>query len=116
MAEGSSKTEGSGSQDIIRATLGPYLVDGKKYPVELPKEIAPWYCYLADSGHNVLALLVSSMSPGLQPDSPEILKLLCPVPVKTVLRSYERFGPYVLVDVPYSERFGLMPPDGDDEY
>ncbi|MFF4756644.1 hypothetical protein ACWD5R_43285 [Streptomyces sp. NPDC002514] len=43
-------------QTIVRRTLSGLLL-ARPYPGELPAELAPWHCYVKDSGHCLLVVL-----------------------------------------------------------
>ena len=96
---------------IIKRILNGYLVAGTSYPQPLPQPLAAWYCYTSDGGHSIACAIKSRYTPGADPET-----FLVPVPVKTVLRGYTEDDGYILVDVPYDRKYGLITPRGDDEY
>lgn len=97
--------------ETIERFLGPYLVQGKRYPTTLPEELSSWYCYTSDGGHSVVIAVKSKYHRKSTPD-----EFLVPAPVKTVLRGYEQRDGYILVDLPYDTVLGLVVPEGDDEF
>jgi hypothetical protein len=90
-----------------------YLVGGKKYHKALPNDLAEWYCYTADGGHSILALIEGDFdenSPATWEDH------LCPCPVKSILRKYRILNGIPVAPLQYSSEIGLITEDGDDEY
>lgn len=102
------------TQAIIQKQLARFLVPGRVYHAQLPPELAKWYCYLNDSGHNICIILKQDYSPLLTEE--QLIGRLCPAPVKTVLRGYEVHGDFIVADIEYDPRLGLLPPPGDDEF
>jgi len=98
-------------QDTIGRILKGYLVPGKTYPHPLPPELRQWYCYTIDGGHSIMIAVKTHYSPDKGVD-----EFLVPAPVKTVLRGYERKDGYILVDLPYSAKIGLVVPECDEEF
>lgn len=99
-------------ESIIRTALGPWYVPGKQYHSSLPPELATWYCYPSDSGHSILCVLKQHYRPG-----EDNTGYLVPVPVKTVLRTgYAVDNGYIVVDLPYDPKLGLVTPHEDDEF
>ena len=98
-------------QETVRLVCQDFLVAGKRYPSNLPADVEKWYAYCIDGGHCVVCVLKQDYKPDT-----DLTNFLVPVPVKTVLRSHQIKGGYVVVDVPYSEEIGLMAPEGDDEF
>ena len=62
------------------AHLEAFAVAGKKYPSALPSDLEPFYSYMADGGHSIIAVVSGTL------DLPDPHGSLCPVPVKTILR------------------------------
>ena len=96
--------------EIIREVLGEFFVAGKRYHAPLPAELANWYAYASDCGHNVVCLLKRDYR-----ETGDLKGSLVPVPVKAVLRGYEIKRGYVVVDVAYSAQVGLLTDPSDDE-
>lgn len=97
---------------LIRKVLGPFWGGEKPYPSPLPPEIASWHCYTSDGGHCILVVLQSYYA-----DDADLTSLLCPAPVKTVLRvGYQIRRGFVICDLPYSPDFGLETDSDDDEF
>lgn len=101
---------------IIQASLGPYLKRPQPaYPMTLPADIAPWYCYTVDGGHSILAAIPVLLTANpTKPDS-----FLVPIPVKSVLRGYRIEQGFVVATSPaigYDRNLGLVVPREDDEY
>lgn len=98
---------------VIEAALGSYLVPGKRYPQELPVDLAPWYCYTADGGHSILCVLRIHYTAG-----GNLTDVLVPAPVRAVLRVGYEISPegFVITDLPYDRSIGLVTQPGDDEY
>ena len=100
-------------QQLIKSTLGPYLVRGKTYPSPLPTPLQLWYCYSQDGGHSIVVALAQYYAIGADPEG-----FLVPAPVKTVLSHewHEQEG-YILVrGLEYSEELGLVTPPEDEEF
>jgi hypothetical protein len=89
-----------------------YANFNKKYHAPLPADLAPWYIYVVDSGHSILALIEGNFDK----HSADLVNELCPCPVKTALRQYEMFQGYPVVKAEYSAELGLIAPDGDEEF
>jgi len=51
-------------QQIVTRVMYGFLTPGMTYPNTLPADLAPWYCYPADAGHSILAVLTSQVQPG----------------------------------------------------
>ncbi len=98
-------------QHIIQEQMGPYLVHGKAYPRPLPAALQEWYCYTVDGGHSIMCAIKSLYEPGGDPE-----RFLVPVPVKSVLRGYAQQDGYVVADLSYDSRVGLVTPAEDDEF
>jgi hypothetical protein len=100
--------------DVIKRSLNGMLVPGRRYPGQLPDELTPWHCYVADSGHSILVVLGT---PETLPDGPQIEDYLVPAPVKTVLRhGWKQHRGYITADLPYDPDWGLLGEEGDSEY
>lgn len=83
-----------------------------RYPVTLPPELAPWYCYTPDGGHSI-AVAVKRLSGDLSDPA----SFLVAVPVKTVQRlGWVLRDGFVVVDVPYDPDLGVVVPPEDDEF
>ncbi len=91
----------------------PYLVYGKQYPVPLPKELSPWYCYTIDGGHSILSLIEGQFDEN-NPASWE--NDLCPCPVKAVMRNYRIINGFPVAPLRYDSEVGLRTEAGDDEF
>lgn len=102
-------------QEIVNCfAMHPWMLRDASYHSKLPKDIADWYCYVEDCGHNILALPKSLVDDAFATDN--IQGFLAPVAVRTVLRGYVMRDGYVVVDVRYDPFLGIYTPDGDDEY
>lgn len=99
------------SNDTVRLVCGEFYVPGKRYHSALPPELERWYAYCSDGGHCVVCVLKQDYQPGV-----DLTDYLVPVPVKTVLRGYSVQEGYVVVDVGYDPRLGLLAPAGDDQF
>lgn len=99
------------TQQIIQRVLGRYLEPSKSYPTPLPDALRQWYCYTRDGGHSILVAVESLYSSGSDPST-----FLVPAPVKTVLRGYEQRDGYIVADLPYNARIGLVVPPEDEEF
>lgn len=93
------------------AQLEAFAVAGKKYPSPLPTELEPFYGYMCDGGHCIVAVVSDKL------DLPDPRGSLCPVPVKTILRlGWTAKDGLVWCNVPYSSFLGLLAPEEDHEY
>ncbi|MFI7415262.1 hypothetical protein ACIBU0_42180 [Streptomyces sp. NPDC049627] len=106
-------------QTIVRRTLAGLLLD-RPYPGELPAEVAPWHCYVKDSGHCLLVVL-DPVEEGSKPSAggPARVEEACvPVPVKAVLRAGWTIGEggYVHTPVRYDHVLGVVTDPEDDEF
>lgn len=106
-------------QTIVRRTLGGLLLE-RPYPGELPAELAPWHCYVQDSGHCLLVVL-DPVETGHKETAggPARIEDFCvPVPVKAVLRAGWRIGEdgYARADVRYDPALGVITDPEDDEF
>jgi hypothetical protein len=100
--------------EVISRTLGSLVLAGHPYPGALPDELAPWHCYVVDSGHCILIAIGKADE---LPAAPEIESYLVPAPVKSVLRSrWTGLHGYVSADLPYDEVLGLLAEEGDEEF
>ena len=99
--------------ELIKHTLQWWYVDGKQYHTKLSADLASWYCYISDGGHSILCILSKDIRTVRKSDRNEYL---VPVPVKTVMRGYKVEDEYVVVDVPYDQRMGLIAPVEDTEF
>ncbi len=90
----------------------PYVLRDKQYPSPIPDDIKHLYCYITDSGHSILALVEGED----YESEPDLIELLVPCPVKTVLRTTKRYKGFPVVACPYDDVLGLQPPDEDVEY
>lgn len=91
----------------------PYLVLGKQYPVTLPNELSPWYCYTVDGGHSILSLIEAQFD---ESDPASWENDLCPCPVKAVMRNYRILNGYPVAPLKYDSTFGLRTEPEDDEF
>ena len=97
---------------IIAHILGSYRVLGKTYSHKLPSELAEWYCYTSDGGHNILVAVKSCYRSGSSPNT-----FLVPIPVKTVRRlGYTVDHEFIVVDVPYDSQTGAKVSPDEEEY
>ncbi|MEU6191486.1 hypothetical protein [Nocardia sp. NPDC047038] len=60
-------------------------VEGKRYPVQLPPELAPWYVYPNDCGHGI-AVVPASHAPAGNSRTADLAMLLTPNLVRSVQR------------------------------
>lgn len=101
---------------VIASTHGAYVVAGRTYPRPLPPELAPWHCYTADGGHSLVVLLAAHAGDYDKPGA-DIGQHTVPAPVKSVLRAgwTVRADGFLVTDLPYDERIGLVTDPDDDE-
>jgi hypothetical protein len=100
-------------QHIVTRVMYGFLTPGMTYPNTLPADLAPWYCYPADAGHSILAVLTSQVQPGKPVEG-----ALVPMPVKQVLRlgyTTDAAG-YVWCDAPHDLYLGLLSEPADEEW
>lgn len=118
----------------------PHMLSHRPYPKPLPESVAPWHCYILDSGHSILCLMAemkpSSQRRGNALEIPEVKSLLqsynledvlsgsssdiegwlVPVSVKGVLRNYRIERGYVVANVDFDEILGVVEDKEDYEY
>jgi hypothetical protein len=98
-------------QSVIKEQFGHLRVSGKQYPLPLPDELKPWYCYASGYGHSLAVLLKSRLATHQFPQ--QTLEL---APVKTVLRGYEMQDGYIMANLSYTPQTGLRVPPEDIEW
>jgi len=97
---------------VRRAGLERYTVSGRQYPQALPPELEGAYCYTVDGGHSIIVVLENEYRPGTP-----VEEWLVAAPVRSVLRAgYSVRDGLVWCRLPYSSEFGLLTPEGEDEY
>jgi hypothetical protein len=101
--------------DLIRQSIGHFVLPDKEYHKTLPESVSGWYCYVKDGGHSILCLLKRNVVQAFEPDE-NIADFLIPVPVKTVLRDYTIENSFVVVDIEYSAETGLQTNPADTEW
>lgn len=92
-----------------------HIVRQIPYPSQLPDEIKHLHCYIADSGHCILAVPESLLAEAKE--DPELYEV--PLPVKYVISKGWRTLPgtdCITVDVSYDEFLGAVVPDGFEEW
>jgi hypothetical protein len=99
------------TRELVRQLSGAYYVADRFYYTDLPLEIQPWYVYLSDCGHNIVCILESDYRAG-----EDLTKFLLPVPVKAALKNYRIANGYVVVNIPYDPKEGLLISERDDEF
>jgi hypothetical protein len=103
------------TREIINRNLRGMLVSGKSYPSPLPPELETWYAYTLDGGHSIVCLLETHAGEAFASHAER--DYLVPAPVRAVLRAgYRVSRGYVVVDLPYDDKLGLMTEPEDDEY
>lgn len=98
-------------KELIEKVCGNEIVPDKVYPKPLVEDLKPWYVYIEDSGHCLLAVLEQ-----FSHSDREISTHMMAVPVLSVLRGYEIRDGYIIVDLPYHATRGLLVPSEDEEY
>ncbi|MFF7953639.1 hypothetical protein [Streptomyces griseorubiginosus] len=94
------------------ARAGYRGVPGRTYHSPLPDALSPWYLYEPSSGHSLAVVIESLWKPDADPN-----RELTLAPVKLVLRCPWRIeGGWIVADIPYDERVGVVSRDEDDEY
>jgi hypothetical protein len=89
--------------EIIAKYVGG-LVPGRTYGRPLPDDLAPWYCYVVDSGHSIA--IVPQAFHGSNLTLPD---LLVPAPVRAVTAAgWTMSDGYVVCDLPYDPDLGLI--------
>jgi len=111
-SESTAENTSTSTSNIVKlAQLEAFAVVGKKYPSPLPSDLEPFYSYMADGGHSIIAVVSDTL------DLPEPHMSLCPVPVKTVMRlGWTVRDGFVWCNVPYSSFLGVLAPEEDREY
>lgn len=101
------------NEELIRRVLGAFYTPAPAYlRVPLPQDLVEWHCYATDGGHSILIVL-----PGDYQQGADLTGLLCPAPVKSVLRAgWERRGEYVVCNLPYDSERGLAFDPEDEEF
>lgn len=108
------------SQTITRRVLAGLLED-RPYSGELPAELAPWHCYVKDSGHCLLVVLDPVGEDGYRPSAggnARIENAFVPVPVKAVLRAGYQISEdgYIHTPVRFDASLGVLTDPEDDEF
>lgn len=82
------------------------MVDTTKSYKGLVDDLKPFYAYLSDCGHSLMVIPKSLI--GKYPDA-DLWELESAVPVKYVLdkEEYSIFNGHLIVDVPFSDEFGV---------
>ncbi|MCK2240069.1 MULTISPECIES: hypothetical protein [unclassified Crossiella] len=103
---------------VINQVYGKYAAAGHRYHSELPPELAPWYCYMPDSGHNVVVLLASDYQERAGAPASALDGRTVPAPVRAVLRAGWTVSPegFIVCDLPYDPILGLTTDPADDEF
>lgn len=103
------------SSAAAEAVLGRYvaaIIPGKSYPQPLPPDLAPWYVYTQDGGHQIAIAIASSYRPHADP-----AEFVVPAPVQAVLRQgWTIRDGWVVCDLPYDATLGLMTDQDASEY
>jgi hypothetical protein len=89
-----------------------------RYYKPLPAELAKWYVYTLDGGHNIFVLLKQFENELKDDPNNSYADFIIPCPVITVLRGYtvNDDGIIVVEGLQYSYETGLIPPEDDNEY
>lgn len=119
---GASTTEPTATtpDTVLSRILGGRRVPGHPYPGTLPADLAPWHCYLPDTGHSLLVML-DPVDKGAKVDAAHeatvVVDAFVPAPVKAVLRAGWRIKDgYIRTPLRYDMALGLLTDPGDDEY
>ena len=99
--------------EIIRkAGLGAWVLPGRTYPLPLPRELEPYYCYTRDGGHSILVVIETEYQEGEDP-----VRFIIPAPVRTVLRAGFRIRDGLAwAGIPYDSENGIAVDEQDVEY
>lgn len=96
-----SKPDPALARRTIANTLGGMVLPGRTYPGDLHPDLAPWYCYVVDSGHCIVVVIKSLIE-----DAPSVDHSL-PTPVLQVLRhGWEVIDGWIVCDLPYDPDLG----------
>ncbi|MNW57380.1 hypothetical protein D3C74_351780 [compost metagenome] len=92
------------------------MVDySKSYP-DLPSDLLPFYVYITDNGHSLMAI-PNTLLVEYNNSTDELWQLEVPIPVKYVLEHvYYMYEGYIIVDILYNHEFGIEVPEGYEEY
>ena len=97
-----------------KSQTGLYGVRKDNYP-NLPEELRIFNYYYLDSGHSIVAIPECLLERAEKSGDMEMYEV--PFPVKYVLeKGYRLYKGFVVCDAPYSWDFGLMIPEGYDEF
>ncbi|MET9403560.1 hypothetical protein [Kitasatospora sp. NPDC002965] len=107
-------------ETIVQRTLGRLLLPHHPYPGNLPADLAPWHCYLADSGHCLL-VMIDPMDKGSKTaaahEDTTVADAFVPAPVKAVLRAGWRIEDgHIRTPMRYDIALGLLTDPDDDEF
>lgn len=97
----------------IQRLFSSVIHPGRIYPHELPADLAPWYVYTIDGGHNIVIAIKSRHNAEGDPED-----YLVPVSVRTVQRlgwTTDAHG-HLICDVDYDPQLGVIVPEDDDEF
>lgn len=105
--------------ELLERAMAGINVPGRPYPRPLPAELAPWHCYIVDSGHCLACVPLCLWPQDALLAGPEVVLggLLIPVPVQAVIAAgYQITEGFIVVDLPYDPDLGLEAPDGREEW
>lgn len=91
------------------------IIQSKRYP-DLPSELKPYYAYITDCGHSIMAIpkVLFARHKGSAED---LWQFEVPVPVKYIQSHvYYIYEGYIIVDLPYDEAFGVEIDEKYEEY
>lgn len=102
-------------KELRESAIGGAEILGIAYYSQLPEELLPWYCYLPNSGHSVLAIIDQYVEPNMSFDI--LSGLITPLPVKTVLKGYNiQKGFPIVTGIINTICFGTNIPENDYEF
>jgi hypothetical protein len=106
-----SDTDGGQAETVIdRYVAG--VIPGTAYLRPLPPDLAAWYVYTQDGGHQIAVAVARHYQVGADPAG-----FVVPAPVKAVLRrGWSVQDGWIVCDLPYDPATGLISDPGDDEY
>lgn len=93
-----------------------HMVDWSKNYPGLTSDLKPYYAYITDCGHSIMAVPKTLLAQH-EGTSEELWQFEVPIPVKYLLtHTFYIYEGYIIIDVPYNSVFGVEVEEGYEEY